>query len=288
MDINEIREKIKSNDCNTDDLLNAIQNLRNENSNDEILHELDLLENKVRSSQTNFDDKNDPDRVPITLDNMLPNYRLDKENMRYIDEKTGNTVSYDVSKDGRCYGIATKDKDGNKREPTKEELTAMVRMSGFKKASVSLTFSPATLALMKEVCSEHGVTITNLDQIDEKIKQSMNEQNNDVIQTNTQDTRRTQTQNHNEKKDQVTDKEQDLKIRLAEENRKLANALQQISKIPDPKKREAAKNLVLAKYSAKRDAINNECNESKKIKRSNTNNKQQTNQSQIPNSRDGR
>ena len=90
MDINEIREKIKSNDCNTDDLLNAIQNLRNENSNDEILHELDLLENKVRSSQTNFDDKNDPDRVPITLDNMLPNYRLDKENMRYIDEKTGN------------------------------------------------------------------------------------------------------------------------------------------------------------------------------------------------------
>lgn len=280
MDINEIREKIKSNNCNTDDLLNAIQNLRNKNSNDEILHELDLLENKVRSSQTNFDDKNDPDRVPITLDNMLPNYRLDKKNMRYIDEKTGNTVSYDVSKDGRSYGIATKDKDGNERQPTKEELSAMVRMSGFKKASVSLTFSPATLALMKEVCSEHGVTITNLDLIDEKIKQSMNEQNNDVIQTNTRDTRRTQNQN--------TDKERDLKMRLAEENRKLANALNKINKIPNKKIRQAAKNRVLAKYSTTRDTINGEQDKDKRKRRNNTNNNQQTNQSQIPNSRDGR
>lgn len=278
MDINEIREKIKSNDCNTDDLLNAIKNLRNENSNDEILHELDLLENKVRSSQTNFDDKNDPDRIPITLDNMLPNYRLDKENMRYIDEKTGNTVSYDVSKDGRGYGIATKDKDGNKREPTKEELTAMVRMSGFKKASVSLTFSPATLALMKEVCSEHGVTITNLDQIDEKIKQSMNEQNNNVVENNNQDP----------KKNQTHDKDKYMRLRLDEQNRKLAKELQQISKIPDPKKREAAKKLVLAKYSTKRDAITSEQDKYKRKIRNNTNNNQQTNQSQLPYSRDGR
>lgn len=272
MDLKEIEERFKEPDSNKEMLLEQINELKEKHFNGfsgPSLSEIEALENIIKTDMTRFDNNPDKDHTPVMPDGVLPDYKRDNDNMRYVDEKTGNTVQYSVGNKGHSYGLKTRDKNGEYREPTKKEIEALADISGFKKVSISTGFSPETLALMKEVCKEKGITILNMDKIDEKIR--LNEENKAK-------------ENKSSKEDEQSKKDKPQE-KLLQNERKLQEALNKINKIKDPKKREAARRKVLALYSHRREELINTNNENNK-KRNNSNTNQQGRLPQIPTPRD--
>jgi hypothetical protein len=186
--IEDMKKEFNSPNCNYDELLDKVNN-NIENSGEEVSTELLQLKSKIlkEMSVQRYYDGTPEDSKPELLKKPIDGYEFDKETNSYINPNTGDRVSYSSSRNGCAYGINATDKNGEKRDPTREEIEALFGLTEFKNPYISTSFSAATLSLMKEVCKEKGITICNLDEIDSKIQQSEKEKEKEQEQEQEQE-----------------------------------------------------------------------------------------------------
>ncbi len=264
MELDEIKELSKKPDVDKKNLLDQLEKLKEKYLNDSAdssLSEIEAVENSIKSDMSFFDNNPNDDHTPVMPDNLLHNYKKDKNNMRYIDEKNGNTVQYSVGNNGHSYGLKTRDKNDKYREPTKEEIEALADISGFKEVRISLGFSSETLALMKEVCKEKGITILNIDKIDEKIRINEDNKAKNNKENKANNAKENETKNRTEE-------------RLSRLDIKFKNDLKKLEQIPNKRKREALRRVLCARYSAARNRIISQATNKNKKQNTPNNNRQ--------------